>query len=314
MKTILVTGADGLAGSAIRRLAPQYKEQKDYWFIFANRETCDLTKEDEVIDLFRYHHPRYVIHTAAAVGGIGGNAKNHGRFFRDNILMNTHVIHSAMECRVEKLIAFSSVCVYPDGLPALREDKMHDGPVFESNFAYGYAKRMVDIQIRAYEKQYGTKNFMSVTPGNIYGPNDHFNVEVGHVVPVLMHKLYRAIHYGEQMSVWGDGGSLREFLYIDDMAKVCLDLLGLDELPQRLIVAGEKETSIRDLVWTMCDIANYPYGNVYWDTSKPNGQRSRPSDKTLFNKYFPNFKYTPLKDGLEKMWNWFVENYEVARK
>lgn len=311
MKTILVTGSDGLAGSAIKRLAPLYPQ---YDFFFATRTNADLTKEHQVTDLFADVKPSYVLHTAAAVGGIGGNAKNHGKFFRDNILMNTHVIHEAMKNKVEKLIAFSSVCVYPDGLPALQEDKMHDGPVFESNFAYGYAKRMVDIQIRAYKKQYGITNYMSITPGNIYGPNDNFNTEVGHVVPVIMHKLLHAKNKRVGFDVWGDGNSLREFLYIDDMAKVCLDLFSFDELPERLIVAGKEEVSIRTLVETMCRIAQYPIDSVIWDTSKPNGQRSRPSDKSLFNQYFPNFQYTSLYDGLWKMFIWLEENYEVARK
>lgn len=309
-RVLLVTGSEGLAGSAIFRAKPwQYDS-----CVYVNRYDADLTKEDDVVKLFAKHRPTHVIHTAAAVGGIGGNAKNHGRFFRDNILMNTHIIHEAMKNNVEKLIAFSSVCVYPDGLPALQEDKMHDGPVYPSNEFYGYAKRMVDVQIRAYEKQYGTKNYMSVTPGNIFGPCDHFNIETGHVVPVLMHKLYLAKKNGTEFEVWGDGSSLREFLYIDDMAKVCLDLLELDELPQRLIVAGEKEIAIRDMVQIMCKVANYSYDNVVWNTSKPNGQRSRPSDKTLFNQYFPNFEYTPLEEGVRTMWEWFVQNYEVARK
>jgi GDP-L-fucose synthase len=309
-RILLVTGSEGLAGSAIFRQGPRLFDVCCY----ATRKDADLTKEDDVSRLFAEVRPTHVIHTAAAVGGIGGNAKNHGRFFRDNILMNTHVIHEAMKNKVEKLVAFSSVCVYPDGLPALQEDKMHDGPVYPSNEFYGYAKRMVDVQIRAYEKQYGTKNFMSVTPGNIFGPNDHFNIEVGHVVPVLMHKLYLAKNHGSEFEVWGDGSSLREFLYIDDLARVCLDLLDMDELPQRLIVAGEKEMPIRDMVRIMCHVADYPYEKVVWNTSKPNGQRSRPSDKSLFNQYFPNFQYTPIEEGIKTMWNWFNTNYEVARK
>lgn len=311
MKKLLITGSKGLAGSSLLRMQDQYPQ---YEFITADRSFADLTKEEDVSELFAKVRPTHVIHTAAAVGGIGGNAKSHGRFFRDNILMNTHVIHYAMITNVQKLIAFSSVCAYPDDLRVLQEDKMHLGPVYPSNQYYGYAKRMVDVQIRAYKAQYGIKNYCSVTMGNVAGKFDNFNIESGHVIPVLMHKLYLAKQDNTDFKIWGDGQSLREFLSIDDAAKCCLGLLDLDEVPERIIVSGEKEVSIKEMVDLLIKVADFPADRVVYETDKPNGQRSRPSDKTIFNQYFPNFQYTPAEVWLKDMWLWFCENYEVARK
>lgn len=305
---VLVTGANGLAGYAIQKLSHLY----DYDFVFVGRNFGDLCDESNVVTMFDVVKPDYVIHTAAAVGGIGGNAKNHGKYFRDNLLMGVHLIHHAMLNDVKKFVAFSSVCVYPDG-QILREDNIHSGPVYSSNFAYGYAKRMTDIQIQAYQAQYGIKNYCSVTLSNIFGPNDQFNIECGHVVPVLMHKLFLAKQNNTSFNVWGDGSSLREFMYVDDIAKAAIDLLGLDELPSRIIVTGEKETSIKELIDILVDIAEFD-GEVVWETDKPNGQKMRPSDKTLLRKTFPDFKYTPLKEGLKLTWDWLNKNYPNIRQ
>lgn len=308
MKTVLVTGSQGLMGSAISNMV-----LPDNWFLIKiDRTHGNLTIEDNVIDLFRCHHPNYVIHTAAKVGGIGGNLKGHGDYFRDNILMNTHIIHQSMLHNVEKLIMFSSVCVFPHDLALLEEDKMHNGPVFESNFAYGYSKRMVDIMIRAYKSQYGVKNYCSVIPGNIAGEYDNYSLTEGHVMPMLIHKMYRAKHFGEPFKVWGDGQSLREFLYAGDVAKWIVELLQKPELPERIIMSGEKEYSIKHIVDLLCQTANYT-GEVIWETDKPNGQRCRPSSKKIFNEYIQNARYTSIEDLVSISYKWFEQNYPNVR-
>ncbi len=308
MKTVLITGANGLCGNAIRRLALKYL----YKFIYITHQDADLTKEDVVLDIYNDYKPNYVIHTAAKVGGIGGNEAGHGDFFHDNILINTHMIHYAKEFNVEKMIAFSSVCVFPDDLAKLQEDRMHDGPVYASNFAYGYAKRMVDIQIQAYKQQFGITNYCSVIPGNIWGPNDLYNIKTGHVIPSLIHKLFLAEQDDTDFIVWGDGKSLREFIYVDDLAKIVLDMLSFDKLPERLIVSGPIQYSIREIVEKLLDISGFS-GILKYDTSKPNGQRSRPSDLSLFYSYFPNFSFTNIDKGLKESYKWFCNNYPNIR-
>ena len=209
---ILVTGGNGLVGNAIKKVAlknPQFD------FIFIGRDDYDLTKENEVESLFLKHKPNYVIHTAAKVGGIGGNMIGHADYFYQNILINSFFIHYAWKYNVEKLLAFSSVCVFPNDSQILKEENMHNGPPFSGNFAYAYAKRMVDVQIRAYKEQHNIKNYCSIIPSNIIGTHDFYNLQHGHVLPSLMHKIYLAKKNNSNLEVWGDGKSLREFIFAE---------------------------------------------------------------------------------------------------
>jgi GDP-L-fucose synthase len=147
MKKVLVTGKNGLVGQAIQTVSCDYNME----FIFVGREEADLTNEQDVKSLLRFFKPNYVVHTAAKVGGIGGNMNEPAAMFYDNIMMNTHVIHHAWHYGVEKLLAFSSVCVFPDGIPVLREDLMQQGEPYHTQFAYGSAKRAI-----THNSPYGT--------------------------------------------------------------------------------------------------------------------------------------------------------------
>ena len=204
-KTILVTGGNGLVGSALRTLEAIYPE---YNFVFTCRQEHDLTREEDVKRLFEEQSPDYVIHTAARVGGIGRNLSTPAQQYYANILMNAYVIHYAQKSGVEKLLAFSSVCAFPAGAQSLHEDILHDGEPYPAHYSYAYSKRMVDVQIKAYKQQHGV-NYCSVIPGNIFGENDNFNLEDGHVVPSLVHKCYKAKQEGKPLQVWGDGTPYR---------------------------------------------------------------------------------------------------------
>jgi GDP-L-fucose synthase len=306
-KKVLVTGGGGLVGSSIERLAPDY----EYDFIFTTRKDGDLCSESDVKNLLFKYKPNYVIHSAAKVGGIAGNLAAQADFFYQNLLMNAYMIHHSAVNNVEKFFAFTSVCVFPDG-KEMEENNMHAGPPFQDNFAYAHAKRMVDVQIRAYKDQYKVKNYCSVIPGNIFGENDLFNLESGHVIPSLIHKLYIAKHNNEAFNIWGDGSAIREFLYVDDISKIILDLLGKEDIPERILISGEKQYSIKDIVETLCEVSNFK-GEVLYDTSKPKGQAARKSNLTLLKSLFPDFKFTNLKESLKKSYEWFEENYPSVR-
>lgn len=309
-KKILVTGGNGLVGTAIRNISQLYPQYK---FYFSSHKDKDLTKEKDVLNLFSDIRPHYVIHTAARVGGIGRNLNSPAQQFRDNILMNTHVIHNAYEFGVDKLIAFSSMCVFPVETKIISEENMHRGEPFRAHFSYANAKRMVDIQISAYKQQYGTKNYCSVIPGNMFGENDNFDLEDGHVIPSLIHKCYLAKKSNSLFEVWGDGSATREFLYAQDVAKICVELLSRDELPQRLIVSAEKEHSIKEIAEKICNIFNLPIGNIKWLLDKPSGQAERPSDHTLFREYFSDFRFADIDIALKNTIEWFSKNYPNIR-
>jgi len=305
-KTVLVTGGNGLVGNAIRRLAGEYSQ---FDVIFAARENWDLTEQDGVKDMFDVYRPNYVIHTAARVGGIAKNLETPAEQFFDNVMMNTMIIDEAKKHGVEKLIAFSSVCAFPD-VKTMTESVLHDGPPFPAHGAYAHAKRMVDVQIEAYRKQYGV-NYCSIIPGNIFGPNDNFDFAHGHVVPSLIHKAYLARENGTRLQAWGDGSPRREFIYVDDLAEACFELLAnVDELPQKLIVSGD-ELEIRKLVEI---VAQYFNVGVDWDTSKPNGQLRRQTVSEYFDDLFPVFVRTPIQPAIANTSKWFEENFEHARK
>jgi len=310
MKTVLVTGGDGLVGHAIKEVCKNFENLN---CVFINRSIADLTNEDEVKKIFNLYKPDYVIHTAARVGGIGRNLNSPAQQFRDNILMNTHIIHNSYLNNVEKLLVFSSTCVFPKSASYIKEEIMHDSPPFDAHLPYAYAKRMVDIQIESYKKQYGNLNYCSIIPGNIFGEHDNFNLEDGHVIPSLLHKCYLSKINNEKFVIWGDGSALREFLYAKDLALICLKLLNeVSDLPQKLIVSGEKEYSIKEIVEVISNISNNH--NVVWDTTKPNGQLKKQTDLSLFRKYFPEFVFSDIKDSLKTTYEWLEQNYSSARK
>jgi GDP-L-fucose synthase len=307
-KRILVTGKNGLVGQAIKSVADLCENE----YFFAGREEADLTNKHDVESLFKFFKPDYVIHAAAKVGGIGGNINEPAAMFYDNIMINTHVIHQAWKYGVEKLLAFSSVCVFPDGIPVLREDLMQQGEPYHTQFAYGSAKRAIDAQIRAYKKQYGDRQFASVIPCNIFGISDYYNLQNGHVIPSLINKLHTAIRTDTPFVVWGDGSAKREFIYSHDLAVIALKLLSLDKIPERILVSNNNQMTIKQVVDTLVKITDFK-GKLVWDTSKPNGQHARPTDLSLLRSLIGDYKYTDMEKALSESYHWFADNLDKAR-
>jgi GDP-L-fucose synthase len=300
MKT-LITGGYGMVGSAMESQ------------IKLSRETCDLTNPKQTEALFRTIRPDGVIHCAGKVGGIGGNSNYKGEYFYDNLMINTNVIEASRKAGVKNLVAFLSTCVFPDNVSyPLTVDQVHSGEPHESNYPYAYAKRMADVQIRAYREQYSI-NYTSIIPSNIYGPNDNFNLDHGHVMPMLIHKLYLAKKNKTDFTVWGSGEPLREFIYSKDIAKIAEWALYNYEGTDPLIISGDEEVSIKDLVGMLVDEFKFK-GKVTFDKTKPDGQFRKPSDNSLIKELLPDFEYTPFEQGIKETVSWFKENYENARK
>jgi len=301
MTKVLITGGYGMVGSAMESQ------------IKLSRETCDLTNPKQTEKLFQLIKPDGVIHCAGKVGGIGGNSNYKGEYFYDNLMINTNVIEAARKAGVKNLVAFLSTCVFPDKVKyPLTVDQIQLGEPHESNYPYAYAKRMADVQIRAYREQYDI-NYTSIIPSNIYGPNDNFNLDHGHVMPMLIHKLYLAKKNKTDFTVWGSGKPLREFIYSKDIAKIAEWALFNYEGTDPLIVSGDEEISIKDLVGLLVDEFKFK-GKVIFDKTKPDGQLRKPSDNSKIKELMPNFEYTPFEQGIKETVNWFIENYDEARK
>jgi GDP-L-fucose synthase len=300
MKKLLVTGGNGLVGSSI---TSDVKIGKEY----------DLRNIEETNKMFEYHKPTHVIHCAGKVGGLSANMNYKGDFFYDNIMINTNVIESARKNNVKKLVSFLSTCVFPDNIEyPITEKKIHLGEPHFSNYPYAYAKRMADIQIRAYREQYGLE-YVSVIPTNIYGPNDNFSLDTGHVIPMLIHKMYNAQRDNTNFVVWGSGKPLREFIYSKDIAKLSEWAVNNYNDPEPIIFSNSEEISIENLVDLLVKEFNFK-GKVVFDKSKPDGQFRKPSDNSKLKSYLPNFEFTSIEQGLKETINWFIENYENTRK
>jgi GDP-L-fucose synthase len=300
MNKLLVTGGYGLVGSHIKS------------DIKIGRE-IDLTNPHLTYEAFEKHKPTHIIHCAGKVGGLGGNMKYKGEYFYDNIMINTNVIESARKVGVENLVCFLSTCVFPDNIEyPLTEKKIHLGEPHSSNYPYAYAKRMADIQIRAYREQYGL-NYKSVIPTNIYGSNDNFSLEHGHVIPMLIHKLFLAKETKTDFTVWGSGKPLREFIYVKDVARLSEWVLNNYNESEPIILSPSSEISIIDLVDLLVNYFNFK-GKVIFDDSKPDGQFRKPSDNSKLMSYLPDFKFTPIEEGIKETIEWFIENYTYARK
>jgi GDP-L-fucose synthase len=191
---------------------------------------------------------------------------------------------------------------------------IHNGPPHSSNEGYAYAKRMIDVMNRCYRDQHGC-NFTSVVPTNIYGPNDNFNIENGHVIPGLIHKCYNAKKNGEDFSIWGSGTPLRQFIYSEDLAKLMIWVLrSYDSIDPIILSVGEDaEVSIKDVALMIAEAMEFK-GNVVFDSTKADGQFKKTANNAKLMGLRPDFEFTPMKVGLQKAVAWFVDNYEAARK
>jgi len=298
LENILVTGGSGLVGRCFN--GPEYFKISSSQF--------DLRIPSEVESAFYQVNPSGVIHCAAKVGGVLGNMRYKGDFFYDNIMMNTNVIEQARQSGVKKLIAFLSTCVFPDDVEyPLSPDKIHKGTPHKSNDAYAYAKRMSDVQIKAYREQYGLEYF-SIIPTNIYGPGDYYNLENGHVVPMLIHKFFLAQKENRPVEIWGSGKSLREFIFSEDVAKLTRMLYDDYNGQEPVILSTSNEISIMDMVDLIKEAFNFK-GEIIFDKDKPDGQFRKPSDNSTIKEMYPNFKFTAIEDGIKKSVDWFIDNY-----
>lgn len=308
MQRILITGGNGLVGRAIKDVSSKYPQ---FEFFFAKHDDYELTNEESVKKLFADSQPNFVIHTAANVGGLGLNIAKPASQFYENIVMNTFITHYCYLNNVEKLISFSSICAMPDELNEMNENLLHAGPPNSHHFSYGYSKRMVDVQNKAYNHQYGTK-FTTLLPVNIYGKGDNFNLKFGHVVPSLIHKCFLAKKDNTPLMIWGDGSAKREFIYSNDIARICLELLEKnDSMPELIIASDNREVSIEKLANII--LKNYDYNNLKWQTYKPTGKVSRPTSSTVFKSFFPDFYFKSLDDGIKETVAWFIKNYPNIR-
>ncbi|KAL0480463.1 GDP-L-fucose synthase [Acrasis kona] len=313
---ILVTGGTGLFGKGIEEVVQTLKLKGKFYF--AGSKDGNLKNLDECEKLFEKVKPTYVLHLAAFVGGLFRNMKYKVDFWLDNVNMNNNVLRCCHKHNVKKTVSCLSTCIFPDKVSyPIHEDVLHNGPPHFSNDAYAYAKRMLDMTSRWFNQQYyeGEARFTSVIPTNLYGKYDNFNIQDGHVLPGLMHKIYLAQKNGTDYVVYGTGKPLRQFCYNVDAARMILwTLLNYtEEEPLIISVPEEDEVSIADVAKTIAEEFKFEK-EIKFDTEKADGQYKKTASNDKFKKLYPDFKFTPFKDAIAETVQWFQANYETVRK
>lgn len=265
---IYVAGHRGMVGSAICR---ELERQGYTNIITRTHAQLDLCRQDAVDAFFAEEKPEYVFLAAAKVGGIQANSEAPADFMYQNMMLEMNVIYSAWRTGCRKLEFLGSSCIYPRMAPQpMKEDCLLTSPLEETNEAYALAK-IAGLKYCAYlNKQYGT-DYISVMPTNLYGPNDNYHPEHSHVLPALIRRFHEAKEAGApSVTCWGDGSPLREFLYVDDLANLCVYLMNHYSGDETVNAGSGKEISIRELAELVARVVDYR-GEILWDTSKPNG-------------------------------------------
>lgn len=315
---ILVTGAYGLVGNSFQKIVNNHNNTEDE-FIFLSRKDCDLRSTQSVYDLFENHNPDVVIHLASCVGGVYENMMNNYNYLIDNARLNINIIDACHKYNVKRLINILSTCIFPDKeiVYPLTSDQLHNGLPHHSNIGYAYSKRILHLASHLLQNKNENFKVINLTPTNLYGENDNYNLQSSHVIPGLIHKTYLSKQNNTTLKINGTGRAQRQFLYVDDLSQIIYQFIYLDlnESEVSIIVSPPEkdEISISNLITKICKNLNF-LGNVYYDRSFSDGQlKKTATDKELL-KYLNNFNFTSLDKGLSETIDFFVKNFNTIRK
>ena len=301
---IYVAGHRGMVGSAIVR---ELERQGYTNIIVRTHKELDLTRQDQVEKFIEQEKPEYVFLAAAKVGGIMGNATAKADFMYDNMILEMNVINAAWKNGCKKLEFLGSSCIYPKFAPQpMKEDCLLTSSLEETNEAYALAKISGLKYCEYLNTQYGT-DYISVMPTNLYGPNDNYHPEHSHVLPALIRRFHEAKEAGvKSVTCWGDGSPLREFMYVDDLASLCVFLMNNYSGNETVNAGTGKELTIKELTELVAKVIGYE-GEILWDPSKPNGTPRKLLDVSKAAKLGWTYK-TELEDGIRLTYKDFLEN------
>jgi GDP-L-fucose synthase len=315
---VFVAGHRGMVGSAIvRRLASLGYAN----VLTATRGEVDLRRQDQVEAYFAKHRIEQVYLAAAKVGGIHANSTYPAQFIYDNLMIECNVIHSAHQSGVQNLLLLGSSCVYPrDVAQPMREGALLTGVLEATNEPYAVAKIAGIKLCESYYREYG-RDYRSVMPTNLYGRNDNFHPENGHVIPALMRRFHEArVHGHPEIVVWGSGSPRREFLHVDDMAAASVHVMELpaqtyrgvtEPMLSHINVGSGTECTIRELAELIGEISGFR-GRIVFDLGKPDGTPRKLMDVGKLARL--GWKASiDLRDGLADTYRWFVNQHEHVR-
>lgn len=304
-RKIYVAGHRGLVGSAITREIDRVEQ--DRW-IGRTRSELDLCNRESVLKFVESEKPDAMIIAAAKVGGIVANDTYPVEFLTENLQIQSNLMDAAHAAGVPNLVFLGSSCIYPKfAQQPISEDSLLTGPLEETNEAYAIAKIAGVKLVQAYRKEYG-HNWTSAMPTNLYGPGDNFDLQTSHVLPALIRRFHEAkISNSKSVTLWGTGSPLREFLYVDDLAKAVLFLLDKYDDGTALNVGVGEDISIKDLAYLVADVVGYQ-GEIEWDSSKPDGTPRKLLNTERINSL--GWKHeVSLTSGIQLTYEWFQRNY-----
>ena len=302
--TIFVAGHRGMVGGAILRALENQGYQN---LVTRSRQELDLIDRAAVDKFFAQNKVDYVFLAAAKVGGILANDTLGGDFIRENLYIQTNVIDAAYRNDVKKFLFLGSSCIYPKfAEQPIREASLLTGELEETNLPYAIAKIAGKTMCDAYRRQFGFNAF-TVMPSNVYGVGDNFDPKSSHVAAGLMRRIHEAKRDGlEEVVAWGTGSPMRELVDADDLADACVFLMNSYDEGGLINAGSSQEISIRELTEMLVDVIGYE-GKITWDTSKPDGTPR----KIMDNRNLHALGWEPkvsIRDGMEKMYGWFLEN------
>jgi GDP-L-fucose synthase len=301
--TILVAGGTGLVGSAIVRELKRVNRD----VVGISSKDVNLLDRDKTFAYIKKLNPTAIIDAAAKVGGIGGNNAFPVEFLSQNLQIQSNLMDAAHAAKTEKFVFLGSSCIYPRNCPQpIKEDYLLTGELEQTNSAYAIAKIAGIELIKSYRKEYGYK-WISVMPTNLYGPNDNFDLETSHVLPTLIRKFIEAKQNNKsEVTVWGSGTPLREFLHTDDLAKAILLCMEKYDDAQQINVGSGVEISILDLANKIAEKVGFS-GSIVMDANKPDGTPRKVLDITKVS----NLGWKPtisLDQGIASTVEWYLEN------
>ena len=315
---VLVTGGKGMVGNYIKNIVSN--QYKNHTFIFLSRSDCDLINRKAVIQYFNKKDIDYIIHLAASVGGLYKNMNDNIKMFSDNIKINENVLEACHLNGIKRGIFCLSSCVYPANPSKFPMDEtmIHESPPHPSNEGYSYAKRMLEMQTRQYNKAYGYE-YICVTPVNLYGKYDNLDLKGGHFIPMIMHRFYKESqfrHYnpGGNFTVYGTGKPLRQFLYAGDFAKIILEILfNYNGSERNIICCNDNEWTIKDVVLKLISVMEIQEDELYWLTEMSDGCMKKTVSNKKLKCILNNFNFVDLNEGLKITYEWFKKNYKNIR-
>jgi len=307
---IYIAGHRGMVGSAIWRLL----EQKGYDnLIGCISKELDLKNQDKVQDFFKTQKPDVVINAAAKVGGILANNDYPYQFLMENMQIQNNLIDASLQQGVEKFIFLGSSCIYPKfAKQPLKEEYLLTDSLEPANQWYALAKISGVMACKAIREQFN-KDYVSLMPTNLYGTHDNFDFQTSHVLPAMLRKFHEAKENNNSLvTLWGSGSPMREFLFVDDMAKAVMFALE-NKLPEYLYNVGSgKDVTIKELAQTIQKVTGHQ-GEIIWDSSKPDGTPR----KLLYVSKLKEMGWeytTELEEGIEKTYTWFLENIKNLKE